>query len=295
MLKGVHPELKDFIELEASDTDSFWSEELEYTLDEYWNDNPEEAVKKTLDVWIENVKNYIKEVLGPMSALPEVLLKYSQELDNPNITLSRSDIANWRSSAGRIKLSYRKELITHLCSAAMFGLKKDISPGLLIQAAIKADENSSEGRLIEVVGIPWKMIIHKLKHCWQTAYEIDPRQWEELVAGAFDRAGYDEVILTPRSNDRGRDVIAVKKGVGSIRVVDSVKAYKPGHLVRHDDVRALMGVLQGDLKASKGIVTTTSSFAPNISKDPFIAPLIPYRLELMDGIKLKKWLIELAK
>jgi restriction system protein len=54
------------------------------------------------------------------------------------------------------------------------------------------------------------------------------------------------VTLTPRSGDYGRDVIAVKRGLGFIRVIDRVKAYKPDHLVTADDVRALMGVLQGD-------------------------------------------------
>ena len=55
-------------------------------------------------------------------------------------------------------------------------------------------------------------------------------KWEELIAAAFDRSGYDEVILTPRSGDHGRDVIAIKKGIGTVRIIDSVKAYKPGTL-----------------------------------------------------------------
>jgi restriction system protein len=69
--------------------------------------------------------------------------------------------------------------------------------------------------------------------------------WEEIVACAFDKAGFDEVILTPRSGDHGRDLIALKRGAGSIRIVGSVKAYKPGHLVSYDDVRALLGYASG--------------------------------------------------
>ena len=88
--------------------------------------------------------------------------------------------------------------------------------------------------------------------------------------------------------------IAIKKGIGSVRIIGSVKAYKPGHLVKHDDVRALAGVLMGDQQASKGIVTTTSGFAPGIEHDPFLRPLMPYRLELMDGKTLQKWLENLA-
>ena len=127
------------------------------------------------------------------------------------------------------------------------------------------------------------------------AFQISPRTWEEMIAAAFDQDGYDEVTLTPRSGDRGRDVIAVKNGVGCIRIIDSVKAYKPSHLVKHDDVRALLGVLSGDPKASKGIVTTTSDFAPGIATDPLIAPFMPTRLELMNGEKLKSWLATLSK
>lgn len=165
---------------------------------------------------------------------------------------------------------------------------------VLVQGVIMPYEETPEGKLIKAVAVPWKMIVHLLKEDLRLAFEIPPYRWEELIAAAFDYAGYDEVILTPRSGDYGRDVIAVKNGIGAIRIIDSVKAYKPGHLVRHDDVRALLGVLSGDPRASKGIITTTSDFAPGIVKDPYIRPFIPYRLELMNGEKLQRWLQELA-
>jgi restriction system protein len=108
------------------------------------------------------------------------------------------------------------------------------------------------------------------------------------------KSGFDHVTLTPRSGDYGRDVIAVKKGIGTIRIIDQVKAYKPGHLVDANDVRALVGVLQGD-GASKAFFTTTSDFAPKLSKDPLITPFIPSRLELINGQNLLKRLLELGK
>ena len=115
-----------------------------------------------------------------------------------------------------------------------------------------------------------------------------------MIAGAYKAAGFDEVILTPHSGDYGRDVIAIKYGLGSVRVIDQVKAYKPGHLVTADDVRALIGVLHGD-GASKGFLTTTSDFAPRLKDDPLIAPFIPARLELTNGNKLMARLQELSK
>ena len=73
---------------------------------------------------------------------------------------------------------------------------------------------------------------------------------------------FDEVVLTPSSGDLGRDVIAIKKGFGSIRFIDQVKAFSPSHVVTANDVRALPGVLQADQNATKAIFTTTSTFAP---------------------------------
>jgi restriction system protein len=144
------------------------------------------------------------------------------------------------------------------------------------------------------VTIPWFDIIALLKQDPNVAFQISPERWEEIIAGAYHRAKFDEVTLTPRSGDHGRDVIAVKKGLGSVRVIDQVKAFTPPHLVTANDVRALMGVLQGD-GASKGFLTTTSDFAPMITKDPLITPFMPTRLELINGTKLLARLEELAR
>jgi len=168
------------------------------------------------------------------------------------------------------------------------------SPSVLIQGIVVLGSRSNEGHLIEAVSPPWFEIISRLLANPDEAYKLSARQWEEIVAGAYKKAGFDEVTLTPQSGDLGRDVIAVKKGLGTVRIIDQVKAYKPGHLVTADDVRALMGVLQGD-GASKGFLTTTSDFAPNLHKDPLITPFIPSRLELIAGKVLFERLGEIAK
>jgi restriction system protein len=165
---------------------------------------------------------------------------------------------------------------------------------LLLQAVIVPGDKTAEGRLIEAVAIPWFDIVALLQKDPNIAFQISTDKWEELIAGAYHKSGFEEVTLTPRSGDYGRDVIAVKKGLGSIRVIDQVKAYKPGHLVTADDVRALVGVLHGD-GASKGFLTTTSDFAPWLRKDPIITPLIPSRLGLIDGKALLARLEELAR
>jgi len=165
---------------------------------------------------------------------------------------------------------------------------------VFLQTVVIQGEKTHEGRLITEITLPWLEIIQILRRDPAAAYKISPRKWEEIIAGAYKKAGFDEVILTPSSGDYGRDIIAVKRGLGTIRIIDQVKAYKPGHLVTADDVRALMGVLQGG-GASKGFLTTTSDFAPRLREDPLIMPFMPARLELINGRMLLDRLKELAE
>jgi restriction system protein len=169
----------------------------------------------------------------------------------------------------------------------------DTKPHVTLSGVIIPEKKVSEGVLISSVSFVWVDIVEMLKGDWSRAHEIPSNVWEELIAGAYDRAGYDEVTLTPRSADHGRDVIATKKGVGAIRILGSVKAYKPGLLVTKEQVHALVGVVSLDPAATKGILTTTSDFAPRILEDKNLARAIPDRIELMNGDKLRLWLCDL--
>ncbi|MFH1550116.1 MAG: restriction endonuclease, partial [Planctomycetota bacterium] len=168
-------------------------------------------------------------------------------------------------------------------------------PRLLFQAAVvKLGDEIDEGQIVKAVAIPWLELTHKMLKDPDFSYKIPWRKLEELIAGAYVREGWDEVILTPRSGDSGRDIIAVKHGICKIRIIDQVKAYGPGQRVTANDVRALLGVLSSDLNVSKGFVTTTADFAPRIYEDPSIKPFLPYRLDLRDGVQLREWLLGLA-
>jgi restriction system protein len=165
---------------------------------------------------------------------------------------------------------------------------------LLLQAVIRAGERTDEGKLIEAVTLPWFDIIALLEKDPNAAFEIAPEKWEEIIAGAYKHAGFDEVTLAPRSGDRGKDVIAVKKALCTVRIIDQVKAFKPSHRVTANDVRALIGILQTDT-ASKAVLTTTSDFTPRISIDPTIIHFVPARLELVNGTMLMERLRKLAR
>ena len=94
--------------------------------------------------------------------------------------------------------------------------------------------------LIQAVTIPWKEILKLIKDDPNLIYQIDPRKWEQIIAGSYRASGlFDEVVLTPRSGDHGIDVIATRHGFCSIRCIESVKRYTPGKVVTANDVRAL--------------------------------------------------------
>lgn len=162
---------------------------------------------------------------------------------------------------------------------------------LLQHGIISLGAKTDEGQIVEAVTPAWIAVVDKILRDRIALYEFSKysREFEELIAGAYERDQW-EVILTPRSGDRGRDIIATKPGFVSIRIVDQVKAFARDHRVTANDVSSLLGVLLREPNVSKGVVTTSSQFAPGIEKDPGFKHLMEGRLQLRDGKQLREWL-----
>jgi len=146
--------------------------------------------------------------------------------------------------------------------------------------------------LIKSYAAVWIEVARQSGKDWNLAYQLDPRRWEEMLAGALDKDGY-RVTLTPRSKDHGRDVIAVKPDAGCLRILGSMKAYAPHRLVPREHVHEMLGVLTAE-GADKAIIATTSGFAPLIHEAPGLDQFIGDRLRLLDGPKLQQWLTDLS-
>ena len=118
-------------------------------------------------------------------------------------------------------------------------LNLDTSPSIVLTAALlEPYGDAPDGQLIRVVEASWLRVLDILERDPQAIYKFSAREWEEIIAGSYREAGFDEVILTPRSGDHGRDVIATRNGFWKVRVFDQVKAYGPKHVVPADDARA---------------------------------------------------------
>jgi restriction system protein len=219
-------------------------------------------------------------------------------------------IRDWREYGGHRVISVHEDMVIEDAqpkiiitpesgSATFRGMQGEINiadpPEILIQQAIEVlGDEVDEGLLIHSVAIPWQQILKEIDGDPNFLSKVDWRKMEELIAAAYKEAGCPSVIVTPRSNDKGHDVIATWPGHLSIRIIDQVKTYNPKHLVTAEEVWALIGVLTTSRNVSKGIVTTTSGFAPGIEKNPEIAALMPYKLDLRSGQALSEWLRTVA-
>jgi restriction system protein len=165
---------------------------------------------------------------------------------------------------------------------------------VLLQAVVQSVGDTEDGDIVRMIAPAWEAILRELALNPRARFEIPWRRWEELIAAQYEAAGFDEVILTPRSGDGGKDVIAAKRGFHYVRIVDQMKALGDGQRVTAEEVHALLHVVQ-DAKATKGVVSTTAEFAPGIATAPSIAPYVPARLELYDGQTLLERLESLRK
>jgi restriction system protein len=186
-----------------------------------------------------------------------------------------------------IRLTAKGERLLH-CIRALHALESDanlILPIEIVDPVAPVDE----GTLVKCIHPAWIAILSRIHTEPTILHQLHWRTVEELVAAAYDRDGW-EVTLTPRSSDRGRDIIAFRRDIGAVRVFDQVKAFAPGRRVTAHDVRALNGILRGNV--SKGVITTTSEFAPGVAEE--FADLIPSRLELRTGKDLLNWIQRLS-
>lgn len=167
-------------------------------------------------------------------------------------------------------------------------------PEVMLQAVVTLGAKTTEGHIIEAVSLPWLEFLRHIERNPSSMHQIHWRKWEEIIAAAYKDAGYS-VELTQRSGDNGRDVIATKEGLLSIRYFDQVKAYAPGRPVTLDQVHSMIGVLSTAPNVSKGIITTTSDFAPGVYTNPEVQRFVPYRLDLRPRDRLLEWLKTVAR
>ena len=114
--------------------------------------------------------------------------------------------------------------------------------------------------------------------------------FERFVATLIDQPGFEDVVITPRSGDQGRDITAVKRVHGiSIIFAFECKRYANKNPVGPEIVRALLGtIVHNQTRATKGVLVTTSTLAPSARKFILTEPSLDGR----DFNDIVEWLRE---
>jgi restriction system protein len=120
-------------------------------------------------------------------------------------------------------------------------------------------------------------------------YALTSRQFEELVAGLFEREGY-QVTLTPASKDGGKDIYVAKRDtLGALMYLVECKRFDPNRPVGVGLIRQLYGVVEQE-DATGGILATTSFFTKGAKE---FREKLHYRLSLKDYVDLHRWIKQL--
>lgn len=122
---------------------------------------------------------------------------------------------------------------------------------------------------------------------------LDSRDFERFIATLIDQLGFEDVVITPRSGDQGRDVIATITVQGiPILFAFECKRYSEKNPVGPDIVRALLGtVMHRHTRANKGVLVTTSNLSPAARNFILTEPL----LDGKDFDDIIEWLKEYSR
>jgi hypothetical protein len=134
-------------------------------------------------------------------------------------------------------------------------------------------------------------LIRILKGTPELMREIEPREFEEVVAEIFRNKGC-EVELTKRTRDGGKDIIAVSTDSLGIRnkYFIECKRHAEDNNVSVDIVRALQGVKHTKEGPNKTILATTSYFTDDARKFVDNEITSSWDITLADFNDITKWL-----
>ncbi|TRZ43973.1 restriction endonuclease [Robertkochia solimangrovi] len=117
----------------------------------------------------------------------------------------------------------------------------------------------------------------------ETIQEMDPFQFEFLVAELLNKIGYENVEVTKRSGDKGIDVIGnlTVGGLTNVKTVIQVKRYKTGNNISGKYITQLRGSAEVD---QRGLIITTSNFTKDAINESKAINKMP--VALVNGQKL---------
>lgn len=185
--------------------------------------------------------------------------------------------------------SERENFLSHLPSAERRAVRarlKQIDHVLQSSPETLTEERRPDALRIELATLNKEVVDYLARHP-EVLYEIAPREFEELIAGILQDMGC-EIVLTPRTRDKGRDILAVfPSPFGKLLTIVECKRHRRDRPVGIDVVERFLYVLEHRDRASCGLIATTSYFSPDALK---AAKELNFRLKLREFEGIREWI-----
>lgn len=145
------------------------------------------------------------------------------------------------------------------------------------------DDTSSPLLFLEKHNVLVRAALHK------KLQEMDPYQFELLIADLLKQIGYEDGEVTKRTGDKGIDINATLTmgGITDVKTIIQVKKWKSGNNVSGKVITQLRGSAEVD---QRGLVITTSKFTKDAAKESRAPNKMP--VSMIDGDKLLDLLME---
>ena len=213
---------------------------------------PSAEVQRTLSSMqpTHEMRNFVRWANSPLSPGISDLLREATEAQRVVETSHRTinDISRMMDS---LRLDLRLIGETDLGEAAE---DKGDDPALVLPAEAAA-------RIARVEFLPIRLM-NALRANPDEMRQLSDREFEEFTAELLRQVGFDNVLLTPRSGDGGRDVVAARQVNGiPLLFAFECKRYAENNKIGPALLRGLLGtVTHGATKANIGVLVTTSTF-----------------------------------
>lgn len=137
-----------------------------------------------------------------------------------------------------------------------------------------------------------KRLEKELIHSEETILQLQkrffshPTEFENYIAMIFAALGYEDVTVTSKSNDGGKDIIMYKNGE---KCIAEVKLYSPQYKIGREKIQKLHSACV-DSDAAHAVFVTTSDFT-----DTAIAYAGKHGIELLNGFLLTRLIEAVSK
>lgn len=219
-----------------------------------------EALRTTVEA-----TNAVRGMLVTSSAFTAQARKFAEEFQTTVQLIDGNALAEWirqyqaDQEAFAASLAYRFERL-RLTELDRIAWRDSVEVEAVDPATLSIDADYKD-RIIRVDHLPFRVFAEILREP-RRMRDLSPRQFEVFVAEILNQLGFRDVILTPRSGDGGRDVIAAKEVNGiPVSFYFECKKYAEDNKVQLATLRALLGVVAHESRSANiGVLVTTSEF-----------------------------------